>query len=114
MVQSSLSHSSPFRHLHLVVFGSLPFLFLLTQPLVDNHHIFPDQDPAAGHLLHRLPDQRAEVRRPQQWGRGLQGRHPQEVEREVRGAETKRAGETVSNCQDATNIIILLVGFSNP
>ena len=78
--------------------------------LVDNHHIFPDQDPAAGHLLHRLPDQRAEVRRPQQWGRGLQGRHPQEVEREVRGAETKRAGETDSNWQ-AANIIIFLVMF---
>ena len=65
---------------------------------------FPDQDAAAGHLLHRLPDQRAEVRRPQQWGRGLQGRHPQEVEREVTRTETKRAGETASNFQ-AANII---------
>ena len=64
---------------------------------------FPDQDAAAGHLLHRLPDQRAEVRRPQQWGRGLQGRHPQEVEREVTRTETKRIGETA-----AANIIILI------
>ena len=70
----------------------LPFLFTLPPPHFNKHHSIADQDPAAGHLLHRLPDQRAEVRRPQQRGRGIQGRHPQEVEREVTGTETERTG----------------------
>ena len=52
-----------------------------------------DQNAAAGDVLHRLPDKRAEERRSKQWGRGLQGGHSQEVERENRGAEAKGAGK---------------------
>ena len=57
------------------------------------HFTSVDQNPATGDLLHRLPDQRPEERRPEQWGGRLQGGHPQEVEREDRGAETKRTGK---------------------
>merc|ERR1712110_26383 len=56
------------------------------------HKAEQDQNAAACDLLHRLPDKRAEERRSKQWGRGLQGRHSQEVERENRGAEAKGVG----------------------
>ena len=52
-----------------------------------------DQNAAAGDVLHRLPDKRAEERRSKQWGRGLQSGHSQEVERENRGAKAQRAGK---------------------
>ena len=58
-----------------------------------SHFAYVDQNPATGDLLHRLPDQRPEERRPEQWGGRLQGGHPQEVEREDGGAETKRTGK---------------------
>ena len=57
------------------------------------HFAHVDQNPATGDILHRLPDQRPEERRPEQWGGRLQGGHPQEVEREDGGAETKRTGK---------------------
>ena len=61
------------------------------------HFTYEDQNPAIGDILHRLPDQRPEERRPEQWGGRVQGGHPQEVEREDRGAETKRTGKQLPN-----------------
>ena len=59
------------------------------------HFTCVDQNPATGDILHRLPDQHPEVGRPQQRPGGVQGGHPQEVEREVGGAEEEGAGEFI-------------------
>ena len=59
--------------------------------------VHPDQDPAAGDLVHRLPDKHPEVRRPEQRPRGVQGRYTQEVEREVGGAEEEGTGELIQS-----------------
>ena len=61
-----------------------------------------DQNPAASNILHRLPDKRAEERRPEQRGRGVQGGHSQEVERENGGAEAQRAGKRWEILKDLT------------
>ena len=52
-------------------------------------------DVAAGDVVHRLPDDAAQLGPEQRRvHRRLQGRHPQEVEREDRGAEAQVPGHT--------------------
>ena len=78
----------------IIIVVRLPHLdvFLFWKNLIP-HFTSADQNPATGDILHRLPDQRSEERRPEQWGGRLQGGHSQEVEREDGGAETKRTGK---------------------
>ena len=62
--------------------------------VVDIYFTQPTADAAAGDVVHRLPDDAAQLGPEQRRvHRRLQGRHPQEVEREDRGAETKRTGK---------------------